>query len=90
MFSHIISQTDVFPYRTENALSTDPENVITLFEASSVCRDKIVDNYSGDLGRTRRKNFKDFDIYHSRTKGASTLGISEESFLKVLKMLYFT
>lgn len=78
MFSHIISQTDVFPYRTENALSTDPENVIKLFEASSVCSDKIVDNYSGDLGRTRRKNFKDFDTYHSWTKGASTLGISEE------------
>ena len=45
----------MFPYRTENALSTDPENVIKLFEASSVCRDKIVDNYSGTWDERERR-----------------------------------
>ena len=82
--SDMISQTEMLLNRTEKALSTDREFGMQLHKASSVCRDEIVDNHSGDLGRPRCSVEKeelqtDFDMYHSRTKVASTLGVSERT-----------
>ena len=82
IISDIISQTEMLLNRTEDALSTDREYVMQLLEARSVRMEKIVDNHSGDLGRARCNIEKEelhrlFDIYHSWTEVASTLGVSE-------------
>ena len=84
IISDVISQTEMLLNRTEDALSTDREYVMQLLEASSVRMDEIVDNHSGDLGRPRCNIEKEelhrlFDIYHSWTKVASTLGVSERT-----------
>ena len=55
-----------------------------LLEANSVHVDEMVDNRSGDLVRPRCNIEKEelhrlFDIYHSWTKVASTLGVSERT-----------
>ena len=76
--SDVISQTEI--NRTDDALLTDCEYVMQLLEASSVSIYETVYNQSGDLGRPRCNIKKEelhrlFDIYHSWTKVASTLGV---------------
>ena len=56
-----------------------------LLEATLVLRDEIVDN-----NREKEELEKLFDIYHSWTKVAPTLGVYEESVLKVLALLKLT
>ena len=78
--SDVISQTEMLLNRTDDALSTDREYVMQLLEASSVSMYETVYNQSGDLGRPRCNIKKEelhrlFDIYHSWTKVASTLGV---------------
>ena len=82
--SDMISQTEMLLNCTEKALSTDREFGMQLHKASSVCRDEIIDNHSGHLGRPRCNVEKEelqtvFDMYHSWTKVASTLGVSERT-----------
>ena len=82
--SDMISQTEMLLNRTEKALSTDREFGMQLHKAISVCRDEIIDNHSGHLGRPRCNVEKEelqtvFDMYHSWTKVASTLGVSERT-----------
>ena len=76
--SDVISQTEI--NRTDDALLTDCEYVMQLLEASSVSIYETAYNQSGDLGRPRCNIKKEelhrlFDIYHSWTKVASTLGV---------------
>ena len=49
--SDVISQTQILLSRIEDALSTDREYVMHLFEARSVHMDEIFDNHAGELGR---------------------------------------
>ena len=79
----VISQIEILLNCTDDVLSTDHEYVMQLLEASSVCMDKIVGSHSGDLGQPRYNIEKElhrlFDIYHSWTTVASTLGVSEKT-----------
>ena len=84
IISDVISQTEMLLNRTEDALSTDREYIMQLLEPRSVPRDGIVDNHSCDLWRPRCNTEKEelnrlFDIYHSCTNVASTLGVSERT-----------
>ena len=63
-----------------------------LLNASSFRRNDIFDDHLGELGQPRYQIKKEelqqpFDIYHSWTKVALKLDVSEESFLKGLTQL---
>ena len=86
MFWHLISENDMCPNRSENALSKDHKYVMQFLDASSVCSMELLTiiavTWEDREVTLRRKNFKNFDIYYFWTKVILTLSVSEESVLK--------